>query len=74
MSAYKINTYWQALTIIDAKEKLMQVQVASYTKMTKSAQDNFFNSLDKLANPNRERRALRSEDFIGALQAKGFNG
>jgi hypothetical protein len=74
MSACKINIYWQALTIIDAREAMLKVRIASYTKMKDSERSKFYNSLFRLAHPNQEKRALRSEDFIGALKAKGFNG
>lgn len=59
MSIKEFNDYWEAVTIIEAQEVLIAMNVAVYPYMKKADAQKFHRKISRMAYPKNEERATR---------------
>ena len=75
MPAHKINSYWKAITVIEAQDTLLKLRIAVYPKQKPGEQKKFFDRIYRQAYPNQEKKnVLKAEDFVKVMKAKGMHG
>lgn len=59
MSIESFNHYWEAITVIEAQEMLLAMNVSAYPMMKKEDAKKLHRKLTRLAYPKNEERAKR---------------
>lgn len=69
MSSESAHLYWKAITAIEARELLNQIEVTSFSDMKKGDRKKLLSSLKKQAYPQelREKKQLSTEEIVGLL-------
>lgn len=73
MTMEDAESYWQAITVIEAQELLLQSRVASYPHLKESDREEWHHSMHQKAYPKtHDETALTTEEL--AQRLKGLNG
>lgn len=70
MDAVDFNTYYEAITPIEAQEMLLSMKVISYPHMEKNSRQEFHKSIHKLAYPSSSRPVTRIDELEKILNAR----
>ena len=70
---YKIaEAYYEAITVIEARDRLVDLNIADYPRMKKEGRKKFHKALDKMAYPISNKKQLTAQDLKRKLNSGGF--
>lgn len=64
MPASVAAEYYQAITVIDAEKRLVDMNITDYPKMKNEGRKKFHRDMRKLAQPEHLRQTMDFDDFI----------
>lgn len=64
--------YYEAISVIDAENRLMDINVASFPHSSEKARRETHKSLKKIADKHREEKAMSSEQLEAFFNKKGI--
>lgn len=68
MDAEMANMLWEAMTVINAQEMLVDMNISAYPHMKEGAMKKYHRDLYRLAYPAQQQKRMTMEDLKKALQ------
>lgn len=66
---YRIaSQYFEAITVIEAQDRLIDLNVADYPKMTEDGRKKYHRNMRKMAHPEGMQKETSFDDFIGKMK------
>ena len=65
------QAYFEAITVIEAQSRLVDMNVSDYPKMKNEGRKKFFRDMRKMAYPEGLQNQMSFEDFISRMKEHG---
>ena len=70
MPFHVAKKYWEAINVLQARERLLDLNIADYPKMTKDGRKKLHRDLRKRAFPSHMQKEVEFEDFARKVGLK----
>ena len=60
----EVVEYYEAITVLEAQDRLVEMNISDYPKMSKENRRKYFRSMKKLAHPAHLQKTVDFADFI----------